>query len=198
MPSSQKRLPGADRASTSGRNRNRRPDAAVLLAALLAACSVELAPLVADPPDASARGARSEPDAGVGGASGSASGGSAGVAEAGGSAGGSAGGTSGSEAAGTAGGGGGDIGDPGAAGTGAVGGTPAFECVVIGPCDYPDFASCRCDGCYTYCYDGKYYSDCVCPACAADPDCTSCNYDGLCDPAWEGCSCADCAGHPLC
>jgi hypothetical protein len=50
--------------------------------------------------------------------------------------------------------------------------------------------------------DGQQLADdCVCPDCANNAKCNdpaSCTDDGECNPYYEGCSCADCAAHPLC
>ncbi|MFO7563263.1 MAG: hypothetical protein R6X02_11520 [Enhygromyxa sp.] len=76
---------------------------------------------------------------------------------------------------------------------------PNFMCVLDDWCDEYDPQNCVCEGCNTngYCSDDE---DCVCPDCSDLPECKGSNcYDGgLCHPYWEGCECADCAGHPLC
>src|SRR5262249_49937482 len=90
-----------------------------------------------------------------------------------------------------------------------TGGSRSFTCydVVNDPdslgCTAPDFAACACLGCSATCTDASGFpvSDCTCPSCSNDPDCADpslCVDDGICDPLDEGCSCADCVGHPLC
>jgi hypothetical protein len=180
----------------SGRPSARRPDLAIVLSALVAGCSIDLAPLVGDPPDANSSGAAPGVDAGLAGSSAWASAGGLGAPT----------GDGGTNGNGKDGGGGGEAGGTGggagASGTGAAGATPAFVCHLSSWCE-PELAPhCLCNGCATYCIEetdyGVYESDCLCPDCFDDPGCQSCNYDGRCDPEWERCTCADCAQHPLC
>jgi hypothetical protein len=111
--------------------------------------------------------------------------------------GGFAGSTSNGGAPGT-GGTGGDITNGGAPGTGG-GGFCIFN--PEDQCDATQELQCLCIGCSDLCVDGdnNQVSDCVCPACQQDDVCnTSCVDDGNCEPAREGCACADCATHPEC
>lgn len=67
-------------------------------------------------------------------------------------------------------------------------------------CDVADPVLCLCEGCNNNgeCWQNE---DCVCPDCTQKDYCTGnddCNHDGACSPYTEGCSCADCADHPLC
>lgn len=96
------------------------------------------------------------------------------------------------------GGSGGDITNGGAPGTGGGG------FCIFNPDDQCDPAlegECLCIGCSDLCVDGEgaQVSDCVCAACSQDDVCnTNCLDDGNCEPAREGCACADCAEHPEC
>jgi hypothetical protein len=70
-------------------------------------------------------------------------------------------------------------------------------------CDPAVEEQCLCISCTDLCADdeGFQVSDCVCSACHTDEICNdplSCNNDSECEPAREGCACADCAGHPEC
>jgi hypothetical protein len=68
-------------------------------------------------------------------------------------------------------------------------------------CDATQEADCLCIGCSDLCVDGdgNQVSDCVCAACSQDEVCnTNCVDDGNCEPAREGCACADCSEHPEC
>src|SRR5262249_22472679 len=79
---------------------------------------------------------------------------------------------------------------------GGMGDDAALFCSGSHPVD------CTCFGCRpTCCDENGAVSDCVCSACKPDPPCSdpaNCDNTGLCDPLNEGCSCADCAGHPAC
>lgn len=81
------------------------------------------------------------------------------------------------------------------------GGGGSFVCIdisktglVAGDCTEGDQQNCACSGCaWAECG----WNDCTCPG-PCSPVCNFCNLDGLCDPYSEGCTCADCAKHPLC
>lgn len=82
-------------------------------------------------------------------------------------------------------------------------GTAGFDCELAPDCTDANEEACSCVGCTGECLDvnNAPASDCVCPSCAADPFCTdpnNCEDDGICDPAIEGCHCADCFEHPEC
>ena len=71
------------------------------------------------------------------------------------------------------------------------------------PCDVASQVDCLCEGCDQGegCGDraSQWFNDCVCPQCDGDSFCTSnCTDDGECNPYLEGCTCTDCAAHPLC
>jgi hypothetical protein len=123
-------------------------------------------------------------------------------------------GGSGGTAGGAGGGTGGSGGEVGGSGAGGAGGGAPLQCVdlsTVSPtidfpaCDVASQELCQCEGCTDdeICFDAGLHlaDDCVCPDCATDRFCTDpthCNGDGLCNPYFEGCSCADCAAHPLC
>ena len=96
----------------------------------------------------------------------------------------------------------------GATASSGAGGSASVACVDISaieinqagdPCSAANQTNCECNGCGNSCDDGAgNLSDCLCSVCAGDSFCTTCQDDGMCDPFNEGCTCADCADHPLC
>jgi hypothetical protein len=115
----------------------------------------------------------------------------------GGGASGNSGGSGGSGGAGATG-----AGTDGGFGGSAGGGSAPLTCMLNPQCPSMDLATCTCEGCEASCTDefGSIISDCVCAVCAAFGHCSAagCFDNGDCDPLFEGCACADCAGHPLC
>jgi hypothetical protein len=87
----------------------------------------------------------------------------------------------------------------GSGGAGGAGGGSAFTCADVendNLCDEADAVACVCIGCDS---QNCGISDCVCPSCDGNMYCVmNCEDDGICDPYSEGCTCADCAAHPLC
>jgi hypothetical protein len=67
-------------------------------------------------------------------------------------------------------------------------------------CSIANQNGCVCYGCPNPNGICENNEDCVCPDCTNESFCggSNCENDGLCDPYFEGCSCADCAGHPAC
>jgi hypothetical protein len=79
------------------------------------------------------------------------------------------------------------------------GGDDSLVCMLFMECSNPDAKQCSCQGCDTN-GDCTTDDDCVCPDCTKESVCSSekCTNDGECNPYSEGCSCLDCANHPLC
>lgn len=92
-------------------------------------------------------------------------------------------------------------GDPSAGGASEGGAPGGLECSLPDWCDEADPVNCVCTGCNNgnpQCTDGE---DCVCPDCQNAQACQGCGMggpNGICNPYYEGCSCPDCALHPLC